>query len=142
MWTLTCVCNRWITPSSDTPTGRFRSTGDSSLPVHAAAPTATLDPTDIKAIRERVQAKIASLNGTNARVGDMLSKTVGGCTNPFSNTPTSPAGGRARVRRGVSRACEALHRIHRLPLRPIPDGGTFMHPHPVGCQLALLTLLP
>jgi hypothetical protein len=54
--------------------------------VHAAAPTATLDPTDIKAIRERVQAKIASLNGTNARVGDMLSKTapveVGGCTNP------------------------------------------------------------
>jgi hypothetical protein len=83
VWTLTCVCNRWITPSSDTPTGRFRSSGDSSLPVHAAAPTASLDPTDIKAIRERVQAKIASLNGTNARVGDMLSKTapveVGGC---------------------------------------------------------------
>jgi hypothetical protein len=42
----------------------------------ASAPT-SLDSTDIKAIRERVQAKIASLNGTNARVGEMLSKTVG-----------------------------------------------------------------
>ena len=55
--------------------GRFRSTGDSALP-HHTAPT-SLDSTDIKAIRERVQAKIASLNGTNARVGEMLSKTVG-----------------------------------------------------------------